>query len=102
MGRLIEVQDAQSCQSPLTLQVGDVLLFYATGGRAESRCSILEVLGSLLQATIGDDGNILTPQGAPNRVLFRAIHPGQAVIHLITGDPWSGSQEISLDIDVGP
>jgi hypothetical protein len=102
MGRLIEVQDARTCPSPLTVHTGDVLQFQATGGHVRSGGEVVEMLGPLLSAVLGDDGNILTPMGAPNTVLLRAHRPGQATIDVVTGDPWHAPQTIILDITVEP
>ncbi|SRR5260370_19558348 len=100
MGRLIEVQNAQSAPSSLALQVGDVLLFHATGGHVPSGDDVVEMLGAFLPASLGDNGKILTPMGAPNTVLFRALRPGRAMIDVVTGDPWHAPQTTSLGITV--
>jgi hypothetical protein len=100
MGRLIEVQEAQKCPSPLTLHPGDVLLFHATGGSVKSGGDAVEMLGPFLQAVLGEHGGILTAMGAPNTVLFRARKDGQAVIDVVTGDPWGESQRTTLSLAV--
>jgi len=100
MARLIEVQDARVSPSPLTVHLGDVLLFRATGGLVRSGADIVELLGPFLPALLGDDGNILTPMGPPNAVLFRARRPGQAVIDVVTGDPFNSPQTTALTITV--
>ena len=45
MPRLIEVEDARVCSSPLTIHVGDVLLFRAAGGRVRSGSGTIDLLG---------------------------------------------------------
>jgi hypothetical protein len=100
MARLIEVQDARVCPSPLTVRPGDVLLFRAAGGRVRSGGNVVEVLGPFLPAVLGDDGNILTPTGPPNTVLFRARRPGRARIDVVTGDPFHTPQTTALAITV--
>lgn len=100
MARLIEVQDAHVCPSPLTVSLGDVLLFRATGGRVRSGGDVVELLGPLLSAVLGEDGNILTPIGAPNTVLFRARRSGRARIDVVMGDPFHTPQTATLDITV--
>jgi hypothetical protein len=100
MGQLIEIQDAQKCPSPLTVHTGDVLLFHATGGHVHSGGDVVEMQGPFLPAVLGDNGNVLAPMGAPNTVLFRACRPGQALIDVVTGDPWHAPQTITLDITV--
>lgn len=100
MGRLIEVQYAQKCPSPLTLHTGDMLLFHATGGRVGSGRNVVEMLGPFLQAVLGDHGNILAPMGPPNTVFFRAHRPGRAVIDVVTGDPWHAPKTTTLEISI--
>lgn len=102
MARLIEVPDAEKCASDLPLQVGDMLLFHASGGRIGSGGDAVEILGPYLEAIVGEDGNVLTPMGAPNVVLVRARRPGRAAIDVITGDPWDGPRTTRLGIRVEP
>jgi hypothetical protein len=100
MGRLIEVETARGIPSSLALQMGDVLLFKATGGHVQSGEDVVEMLGVFLLATLGDNDKILTPMGAPNTILFRALRPGRATIDVVTGDPWHASQMTALGITV--
>jgi hypothetical protein len=100
MARLIEVQNPQGVSSSLALQMGDVLLFNATGGHIQSGEDVVEILGTFLLAILGDNGEILTPMGAPNTVLFRALRPGQATIDVVHGDPWHAPQTTTLGITV--
>ena len=58
MARLIEVQNPQGVSSSLALQVGDVLLFNATGGHIQSGDDVVEMLGAFLPAILGDNGEI--------------------------------------------
>jgi hypothetical protein len=102
MGRLIEVQDPLGVSSSLSLQVGDVLLFHASGGHLQSGGDVVEYLGAFITAILEPNGTILTPMGAPNTVLFRALHPGRATIDLVTGDPWHSPQTITLSVTVEP
>ncbi len=100
MPRLIEVRDARACQSPQTIKVGDVFLFRAAGGHVRSGDDVLELLGPFTPAVVGDDGTIFTPMGPPNTVLFRARQPGQALIDVVTGDPFHAPQTTVLRIAV--
>ena len=102
MGRLIEVQHAQACPSSLTINVGDVLAFGATGGHVQSGTNVLELLGPFLPAILGNNGEILSPLGAPNAVWFVARRSGRARIDVVTGDPWQAPQTTILDIIVEP
>lgn len=100
MARLIEVQDVQTCPSLLPVDMGDVLLFHATGGQVRSGADVVELVGTLLSAVVGNNGTIVTPAGAPNTVLFRAQRPGRAIIDVVTGDPWRAPQTTTLHITV--
>ncbi len=100
MGRIIEIQNVRAAPSSLTLRVGDVLLFKATGGHVRSGEDVIEMLGAYLPAVLGNNGEILTPMGAPNTVLFRALRPGRASVDVVTGDPWHAPQTTTLGITI--
>jgi hypothetical protein len=100
MGRMIEVQRAQNLPTRLTIRVGDVLIFGATGGHVYSGAEVVEILGPFIRGVLGDNGRIVSPMGAPNRVLFLARHPGRARIGLVTGDPWRTPKTTALHITV--
>ena len=102
MARLIEVQDARACPSPLLVSLGDVLLFYVAGGRVRSDGDVIELLGPFLPAVLGDDGTIVTPMGPPTTVLCRARQPGRAQLDVVTGDPFHMPQTTTLRITVEP
>ena len=102
MGRLIEVQDARMCPPSLTVQVGDVLLFHASGGHVRSGGEAVELLPPLLSAVLGEDGTVVAPQGAPNTLLVRAHRPGRATLEVLGGDPWHAPQATSLAILIAP
>ena len=105
MGRLIEIQDPPAAPARLTVEVGDVLQFSASGGHVRSGADIIEMLGPLVGAVLADDGgkpssDVLAPMGAPNTVLFVARRAGRAIIDVVTGDPWHAPQTSVLDIEV--
>src|SRR5262249_43030294 len=100
MARLIAVPDPQGCRPNLTLRAGDPLLFQATGGRVAPGGDAVEMIGPLLQAVVGSHGDVVTPTGAPNAVLFRALRPGRAVVEVVTGDPWRGPRTTKLGLTV--
>lgn len=102
MGRLIEVQHAQDLPTGLTIRVGDVLVFKATGGHVHSGAEVVEILGPFVPGVVGDNGQVFSPMGAPNRVFFIAHHPGQATIDVVTGDPWHAPKTSALNITVVP
>lgn len=100
MSRLIEVQHAQDLPTSLTIGVGDVLRFGATGGHVHSGAEVVEILGPFLPGVVGDNGEILSPMGSPNAMLFVARRPGRATIDVVTGDPWHATETTALDITV--
>jgi hypothetical protein len=102
MSRLIEVQHVESCPPNLTINVGDVLAFGATGGHVRSGANVLEILGPFLPATLADDGQIVSPMGTPSLLWFLARRPGRATIDVVTGDPWQAPQTTPLIITVEP
>lgn len=102
MGRLIEVQQVQSAPANLTIRVGDVLTFGATGGHVRSGGDVIEILGPFLPATLADNGQIVSPMGTPSVLWFLARRPGRATVDVVTGDPWQAPQTTPLDITVEP
>ncbi|HKQ76929.1 MAG TPA: hypothetical protein VJ810_24755 [Blastocatellia bacterium] len=100
MARLIEVQDVSVYPSSLMVHPGDLLLFWAVGGQVQSGDDVVEMLGPFVQAVLGNDGNILTPAGTPNTILFYARQAGSALIDVITGDLFHSPKTNSLSIDV--
>lgn len=107
MARLIEIQNTDLLPSALLLQTGDLLWFAASGGYVRSNdgdefeaAVVVEMLGAFVQSVIGTNGQILSPIGAPNTVLFVARRPGRATIEVITGDPFSQTQTVVLNITV--
>jgi hypothetical protein len=100
MGQLIEVQHAQDLPTGLTIRAGDVLIFGATGGHVHSGAEVVEILGPFVRGVLGDNGQIISPMGAPNRVLFLARQPGRARIDVVTGDPWHAPKTTALSITV--
>src|SRR6478752_5346210 len=102
MARLVEVQDLRLVRSLLVLQSGDVLVLHATGGTIRSGAGIIELLGIFRSALLGDTGQILTPAGLPDVVLFRATQEGRGVIGVVTGGTFAAPETIELSIDVQP
>ncbi|MDZ7961265.1 MAG: hypothetical protein RMY34_25855 [Aulosira sp. DedQUE10] len=100
MGRLIEVQNVQALPPSLTLRVGDLLIFGATGGHVQSGADIVEILGPFFPGVMGNNGKILSPIGAPNAVMFLARRPGRAMIDVVIGDRWYTSQIATLEMIV--
>jgi|SRR6476646_5906937 hypothetical protein len=101
MGRLVEVRDVVDLPPKLVVQVGDLLLFRATGGRVQSGTGLTN-LGSFLAGTLSPDGQVLSAMGAPDATLFHASEPGRVVIELFTGDPWHEPRRTTLAVEVQP
>ena len=102
MARLIEVQNTEGFPQLLTIKVGDVLTFAATGGHVQSGAPVVALLGPFVPAVVGNNGEILTPMSAPNTVMFIGQAAGQATINVVNGDPWSQTQRATLTINVEP
>ena len=100
MPRLIELADMKVCPSTLALRTGDMLIIRAIGCSIVSDTGSLELLGTLVSATIGDDDMILTPSGPPNVILLRASQEGRSRIAIHTGDPYRGPRKTFVDIKV--
>jgi hypothetical protein len=86
----------------LNVQVGDLLMFGASGGRLLEGGTAVELAGIFSISVLSNDGRVLSPAGPPTTVLFRAIQSGQTRIEVIRGDPWQGSprhQQITIVVD---
>lgn len=100
MSRLIDIQPGlQDLPAELVVRIGDVLRFAATGAHLRAGTA-LELVGILNDSVLGTDGRVMSPMGAPGTVLFRAIGQGQAVLDIVTGDPWQAPITWSLNIRV--
>jgi hypothetical protein len=102
MGRLIEVSRAQGFPAHISIKVGDMLVFKASGGRVQSGSDAIEILGPFVPGALGDDGKVLSPMGSPGTVFVLARRLGQASIDIITGDPWRSPQTTRLAICIEP
>lgn len=100
MARLIDVQQVESCPSPLAVRVGDVLRIRASGGWVRDGGSAVELWGPFLPAVVADTGEVLSPQGPPGTVLVRARAPGSATLDLVLGDPWHAPRPAALTLRV--
>jgi hypothetical protein len=86
MPRLVSVPSApDGFPDAVTLEVGDLVVFTASGGGIESG-SALQTLGTFIGALPGPGGRTLAGQGAPNLTVFRAVAPGASLVRLISGD----------------
>ncbi|GGF08527.1 hypothetical protein [Hymenobacter cavernae] len=98
MARLIEAQSLPALPEQITLSVGDLLIFQASGGRVQLGAEAVELLGAFVPSLLHESGSVLAPMGAPNNVLFRALSAGRASIDVIIGDPWYGSTSKTIRV----
>ena len=101
MPRLVEL-DAEQLPEQLTLQPGDVVRVWATGGRIRSGEEIVQILGPFLPGVLALDGSVLSPSSPPNALLLLAQRPGVASIELMGGDPWRETATAPLRVVVKP
>lgn len=94
MPRLIDIQDAAACPSPLTVEPGDVLMVSAAGARVPVEAGAVELLGPFSVAVLGANGEILVPAGPPGIILLRARRTGLAAIDIIVGAPFHGAPQL--------
>lgn len=102
MRRLIEVKHTEALPQSLTIKEGDLLVISATGGRLQADTEAIEIIGPFISGVVGDNSEIFSPMGAPNRVALLARRPGRATIDLITGDPWRSPKTTTIELIVEP
>ncbi|MEO3787597.1 hypothetical protein ABGB12_30085 [Actinocorallia sp. B10E7] len=100
MAHLIEIRPAEEGVPDLLLQVGDLLLVWAVGGRIRSGAETVEFLGPFSPGVLGTDQRLHTPEGLPGRVAFLARHPGRAEIELFSGVPWPEVRRTAFSLTV--
>lgn len=81
---MIEV-GAEELPQSLTVKVGDVLNFAASGGAVEAGEEVIEAIGPFAPAIVGLEGRTVTAESPPTSVLFRAQARGRARLALFTG-----------------
>jgi hypothetical protein len=96
---LIEVRRVVDLPAELVVQVGDLLLFRATGARVQSGAGLTN-LGSFVAGSLTGDGQVLSAAGAPDATLFHASEPGRVLIELFTGDPWREPRRTTVTVEV--
>ncbi len=99
MARLIEMGDA--LPASLTVKVGDVLNFAASGGAVETGAAVIEAIGPFAPAIVGLEGRTVTAESPPTSVLFRAQAPGRARLAIYTGfgSPEPGATTIEIVVE---
>lgn len=105
MGRLIEALDVRAMPGQLILEVGDILLCHAFGGRITkvpvSGADLpVKILGPLVAAVVGKDGQVVAPQGLPNSLMLLAQSVGRASVRLNVGEPCGHSEEVTVNVTV--
>lgn len=101
MPRLIEITDVSAVPAQVTVAPGDVLWFAASGGRIlPGEAGVLELVGIYQQAMMAEAGRIVSPEGPPAAVLFRAARGGASTIEVMSGDPFRQTQRKRLRVIV--
>ncbi len=78
-------------------------MFAAMGGHVPEGAAI-EMLGAFVSAVVGTNGEVLSPAGLPNIVLFRACRPGNAIIDVLfplPGMRYEERQGTVIEITIG-
>jgi len=101
MGRLIDYRPTTAAGVMLAIRVGDIIIAAANGARVRDGGQMLEVVGPLKPALVGDNGEILSPMDAPNSILIHARAAGRASLELIVGDIFMTPRSVILDLDIG-
>jgi hypothetical protein len=101
VARLIEIRGEDSIPAALTLAVGDVLMVGAAGAQVRDGPDVVDMLGAFVPGSVARSGEVLSPQGAPSMVLFRATGAGAATLELISGDPFHSTRRHTLELTVG-
>jgi hypothetical protein len=97
---MIDIQsDVEPVPADLTITMGDVLRFAASGGRVIAGTSV-GLLGIYTTAVVGTDGRVMAPMGSPGVVMFQAREPGNTEIDVIAGDPYRSTSPQRLSITV--
>jgi hypothetical protein len=84
--------------SIITIGRADVLLFRASGGRVTAGTGLMQVIGPLITGVVVNNGQILSPGGAPNAILILAVKAGKAQLEIVTGDPFYMPVSISIEV----
>src|SRR4249919_1264090 len=64
VSRLIDIQPlAQDLPADLTVGVGDLLRFAASGGHVREGAAV-EIVGIFVESVLGTDGRVITPMGS--------------------------------------
>lgn len=98
MSRLIDIGTEPA--SELTVRVGDVLSFAASGGRVEEGDLAIEALGAFQPAVVATNGEVMSPQTPATTMLFRATATGRARLSLFSSLDWAAPTARSVEIVV--
>jgi hypothetical protein len=100
MRRLIEIDPTKNFPTRLRMKIGDVIELRASGARLQDNTTVLEIAGFFTRSVVGNNYEVLTPIGAPNTVLILVHGPGEAIVEVITGDPWRSTKISHLQVTV--
>jgi hypothetical protein len=100
MTRLVEIDDPAACGPALSVKVGDLLVFAASGGRADTSSKAVLLLGMFVRSVVGTNGTVVAPIEPPNAIIFLAHSMGQATIDVISGEPFGTATTTTLTVIV--
>jgi|SRR4051812_13626018 len=101
MGRIIEVDDITALPDSIAVGRADVLILKVTGAQVTIGSHLLEMIGPLIPGVIAGNGQIISPEGAPNTIVLVARQSGEAQIQVATGNPFytSGTKVIKVCVE---
>jgi len=100
MPRLIDVPDIDEA-SELAVSVGDVLYLHVMGGKLrQGGEGVVELLGPFIESIFADGAGVLSPLGAPNVLLVRAVRRGRATVDAVRGPDPSSPSRVAIGIVV--
>ena len=88
MARIVIFKQAPDLPVRLFLNVGDMIVFYASGLKLNQKEIVLECLGNYIGSFTDKDGTVIAPAGPPNRSIVKAVAEGCCEVTVIFGDPF--------------
>jgi hypothetical protein len=97
---MVEYEPGKSSTAEIVLHVGDMLLIRSSGVRIGSGATSLHNVGAFVRAALADDGTVIEPAGAPNRVVLLALAEGKTTLEFNTGDPYRQSARRTVTVRI--
>lgn len=102
MAHLVTIDSSQDLPPKIHINIGDVLLFKATGGHQLSGSDVMEYIGVFTESFLLPTGEKVYPQGSPGTVLFKALKQGKALLSLVINDAWSDPASKPCEVTIEP